>query len=319
MKIAFLSRYQGKTNRGVETYVAELSKRLSKNHEVVILSAGDADNLEKILNGRFDIVIPTNGRLQALKAGLGRPFGRYKRSFTTYKVIISGQAGIGKDDIWNIFVCRPNAYIALTDYEEDWAKKWVIGTKIVKIPNGVDLEKFKPTGEKTKIGLPSPIILSVGALEWYKHHELTIKVMENVEGSLLIVGKGSEQGRLEKLANQKIPKRFKIISANYKDLPKIYRTCDLFVLPSWDREAFGIVYVEAMASGLPVVAPDDSPRREIVGESGILVDVEDSEKYARAIEEALKRDWGNIPRHQAEKFSWEIVAEEYEKLFQELA
>ena len=47
--------------------------------------------------------------------------------------------------------------------------------------------------------------------------------------------------------------------------------------------------------------------------------VNDPEKYARAIEEALSKDWGNLPRKQAEKFSWDIIADEYEKLFEELA
>ena len=74
-----------------------------------------------------------------------------------------------------------------------------------------------------------------------------------------------------------------------------------------------------MASGLSVVAPDDSPRKEIMAQAGILTDVNDPEKYARAIEEALSKDWGNLPRKQAEKFSWDIIADEYEKLFEELA
>ena len=317
LKIAFLSRYQGVVDRGVETYVSELSKRLSKNHEIIVLSGKDADNIRKIINGKFNIVIACNGRFQSLKASMGRLIARYK-------LIISGQSGPGIDDIFNLLTL-PDIFVALTDFAATGAgklrsaKTWSWGTRVVVIPNGVDLGKFKPQGEKMNIDLSPPIVLTVGALYWYKHHEKTIKAMARTESSLLIVGAGPELENLRELAEKEIPSRFKIISAKFEDLPKIYRAADLFVLPSWDREAFGLVYVEAMASGLSVVAPDDSPRKEIMAQAGILTDVNDPEKYARAIEEALSKDWGNLPRKQAEKFSWDIIADEYEKLFEELA
>lgn len=300
LRIAFLSRFQNQVNRGVETYVKELSKRLSLNHDVKILK--DIDN------GKYDIVIPTNGRLQALKAGIGR-------IFRGYKTIIPGQAGIGRDDIWNIAVTAPQVYVALTDFEKDWAKKWAWRTKIIKIPNGVDLTKFYPAKRLIR---SKPVILSVGALTWYKHHERTISAMQYVDGILMLVGEGEQKQDLIHLGEEKIPGRLKIISADYNEMPKIYRSANLFVLPSWDRESFGIVYVEAMASGCPVVAPDDPPRREIVGSGGIFVDVENPQKYAVAINEALNKNWGDLPRSQAEKFSWDFVAAEYEKLFEEI-
>lgn len=310
LRIAFLSRLQDKAQRGVETYVKELSKRLALNNDVEVLKDKDADNFSKI-TGKYDVVIPTNGRLQALKASLGRFTGNYK-------VIISGQAGIGRDDIWNIFITAPQVYVALTDFEKDWAKKWAWKTKIVKISNGVDLKKFASVGKKINFNLTPPFILSVGTLDWYKHHERTINAMEFVEGSLVIVGDGSKKDELLALGEKKIPGRLKIISMEYEEISKAYRSADLFVLPSWDRESFGIVYVEAMASGLPVVAPDDLSRREIVGSGGIFVDVENPQKYAAAINEALSKNWGDLPRKQAEIFSWDKVAEKYEELFREL-
>lgn len=312
MKIVFLSRYVGTVNRGVETYVLELSKYLSKNHSVDILSDKDADSYKKITSGNYDVVIPTNGRLQALKAKIGSVL-------KGYKVVISGQAGVGKDDIWNIFFICPDIYVALTDYEKSWAKKWAFKTKIVKIPNGVDLEKFSPSGEKINYGLENPIIISVGALYPYKHHDLAIKAVAKMErGSLVIIGSGPEEQKLKALGNKLLEGKFKIIKANYEDLPKYYRGADLFTLPSWIRESFGIVYVEAMASGLPVVAPDDPPRQEIIGEAGILTDVWDREKYAKALEECFDKKWDDLPKKQAEKFSWDNVAKQYEQLLESL-
>lgn len=312
LRIAFLSRYLGKVNRGAETYVLELSKRLSKNHAVDVLTGADADSVLKMVSGKYDLVIPTNGRMQALKASIGRLPGKYK-------TLISGQAGPGRDDIWNIIVTVPDIFVALTEYELKWAKKFALKSKLVNIPNGVDLEKFHP-GSRALIDLPRPVILSVGALTWYKHHEKTIEALKKVKkGSLLIIGTGPEKSKLLEMGKSLSDEgRLKIINVSYAEIPMYYRSADLFVLPSWDREAFGIVYVEAMASNLPVVAPDDLPRQEIVGSAGILTNVSDPVSYAAAITEALGRKWGDIPRKQAGKFSWDMVAGKYEGLFEEV-
>ena len=80
-----------------------------------------------------------------------------------------------------------------------------------------------------------------------------------------------------------------------------------------------MVYLEAMACGLPVVATDDDLRREIVGDAGILVDPTIVEDYTKALEECAGEDWGNKPRIQAEKFGWDKVSRMYEDLFLKLA
>lgn len=308
MKIAILSRYQNRIQRGAENFVSEISKRLSERHEVNILSDRDADNVFQIINSKYDVIIPINGRFQSLKSSIGRIFGKYK-------LLITGHSGQGWDDILNIAIAKPDIFVALTDYLAKWASGWAWGSKVIKIPNGIDLEKFNPSGSKIRIDLPKPIILSVGALVWYKHHDMVIRVVSKIgTGSVLIVGEGPDKEKLEKLGSKLLENRFKIKNFNYQDMPKVYRSCDLFTLPSWSREAFGIVYLEAMASGLGVVAPDDSPRREIVGSAGLFVDVNILTKYAQAIEQALKIDWSRKARDQAEKFSWGKVANLYEKI-----
>jgi len=309
MKIVFLSRYQNKIYRGAENFVLELSKRLSKNHKVDILSGQDADDIHKAIRGNYDIVVPINGRIQSLKASLGRISGKYK-------LLITGHSGIGRDDIWNIAVCKPDVFVALTEYSADWAKKWAWGSKVVKIHNGIDLERFTPAGSKINLRLPKPIILSVGALVWYKHHERVIKAVREVgEGSVLIVGEGPEKEKLEKLGRKLLGDRFKILSFDREDMPKVYRSADLFTLPSWDREAFGLVYLEAMACGLGVVAPDDSSRREIVGSGGLFTD---EKNYAETLKKALCIKWRDKARTQAQKFSWETAADQYEKLMSDM-
>lgn len=312
MRIVFLSRYQHQHQRGVETFVMELAKRLSKKHHVDILSGKDSDNFWKVVNGKYDVVVPLNGRWQSLKFSLGRLIGGYK-------VLISGHSGIGRDDLWNILVIRPNVFVALTEKMRDWAGRWALGIKVVKIHNGVDLKKFSPDGEKLKFDLPSPIILSVGALVWYKHHEKVIEAVSLlVKGSLIIAGDGPLKDDLVKKAKERLGDKFLIKRFDYEDLPKLYRAADLFTLPSWDREAFGIVYLEAMASNLPVVAPNDGTRKEIIGDAGILVNTDNIEDYSAAVKEALRKDWEDKPRKQAEKFSWDKISQKYAQIFEDI-
>ncbi len=290
----------------------ELTTRLPNDFEITVFSGEDADSFSKIINGHFDIVIPINGRIQALKASLGRFVGGYK-------LLISGHSGIGRDDLWNIMV-RPDIFVALTGKAEEWAKNWAWGSRVVKIHNGIDLKRFTKNGQSLPINLPRPVILSVGALVWNKNHQNTIKAVAKMnKGSLLIVGEGPQKDEFEQLGNKLLPGRFEITSLPYSDIPKVYRSADLFTLPSWDREAFGIVYLEAMASGLGVVAPDDQNRREIIGQAGILVNVDDSNIFAQALEKAVANDWSEIVRSQAEKFSWDKIAEQYAQIFRSLS
>lgn len=312
LKIVFLNRYQEKIERGAESFIKELTVRLSKKYTVDIFSGKKADALEEIIKGEYDVVIPVNGRLQSLKVSLGRLRGHYK-------IMITGHSGKGWDDIWNIVVGKPDIFVALTDYMAHWAKKWAWGSKVIKIPNGIDSNKFSPTGQKIFIDLPKPIILSVGALVWYKYHDKVIKAVSKLkQGSVLIVGEGEDREQLEKLGKNFLGNRFKILKFNYEDMPKVYRSVDLFTLPSWSREAFGLVYLEALASGLGVVAPDDLSRREIIGDAGLFVDTHNLVKYTQTLESALKINWQRKATLQAEKFSWEKIANQYEDALSEI-
>ena len=89
-------------------------------------------------------------------------------------------------------------------------------------------------------------------------------------------------------------------------------------MPSWDREAYGIVDLEALVSGLGVVAPNDEARQEIIADAGILVDANNVEAYANVLKKALNTDWKDKAREQAEKFSWDKITEQYEEVLKDL-
>ena len=291
MKIAFLNIYQNKVNRGAETFVFELSKRLSKNHEVDVISNV---NYFSLLKSDYDLVIPTNGRLQVIIV-------RIITWLKCKKMIVSGQSGLGWDDKLNLWTF-PDIFIGLTDYQCEWARRVNPFVKIYKIPNGVDLIRFNPQVKPLEMKLQKPIILSVGVRlpskigEISKGQDFLTKAAVNIKASVFLVGKGGDA------------------VFDSKDMPQVYTACDLYSYQTSPRESFGISILEAMASNLPVVATNDPIRKEIVGDAGILVDPTNTEEYAKALQKALNTDWGDKPRKQAEKFSWDKIAEQYENI-----
>jgi glycosyltransferase involved in cell wall biosynthesis len=338
MRIAILSLTSGRYDRGVETVVKELSRRWKKKHKVKVITAGevrmrlDWQRLERgswwrkfmvdywaVKMAEFtikalrqveefgaDVVMPMNGGWQSL---LVRVYGWIKGK----KMVISGQAGLGWCDGWNLLM-RPNVFVATSERNRGWAKRFYgWGVRVEMIYSGVDLKRFKLEGKKLRLGLERPVVLCVAGKDRYKRVEETIKAVGRLEkGSLLLAGGGIEQ---EAMGKKLLGKRFKRLMVKNEQMPEVYRAADVFTLVSESSEAFGIAYLEALASGLPVVATDDQLRREILGEQGIYVkDPGNSSEYASKLEQALRRK-KKRPEGWLKKFDWDRIAEEYIEVF----
>ena len=345
--IALLSYYSGVVDRGVETFTLEIAKRLSKKHKITIFQGGrliqnpairtyfinsfaarpksswgifskiylDLESFKiflftikatpKILKGNFDIVIPLNGGWQIVLI-------KILSFFSKYKIIVSGQAGIGSDGAWNIFF-HPNLFVAPTTPQKIWASKLTNEVEIVYIPNGVDLSRFHPKVKPQKIDLPKPIVVCASSLDPYKRIDLTIKAVAKTNDlSLLVLGDGQMRGYLDSLGKRLLNHRYKRIAVPHQDIAAYYKTGDVFTLVS-KTEAFGISYVEALACNLPVVATNDDTRKEIIGDAGILTEPENLNKYAIDLKIAASTNYRNIPYDQALKFSWNKIAQLYLK------
>ena len=226
-------------------------------------------------------------------------------------MLIQGNAGIGFDDLFQLY-CFPDHFIAISPLGEKWAMKYAPWIRKTYIPYGVDLTQFK-FARPMSLVLKKPIVFCVAAFSPYKRIDLLIKAMAEVpEASLLVIGNGDLEQELRVLGGKLLGNRFLLKTGiAHEKLSAYYKSADLFSLPSASSEAFGIVYIEAMAAGLPVVAPNDYNRREIIGEAGMFVDPKDSMAYASAIKEAIGTDFGDKPRLQAEKFSWKKIIEKY--------
>jgi len=336
LKIAFLSISHGVIERGAETFVSEISKRLIKlGHNVEIISARKPHaqrwpvlwrffldpqgiqvclftlkNLGRIWRKKYDVVIPIDGGWQPAWVRLfpWRDGG---------KVVISGHSGRGWDDRNNL-ASFPNAFVAISSHLAGWAKKFNPFVKVEYIPNGVDAKKFTPRGAVFKTKLKRPIILCVAALEKNKRIDLAIQAVSKIDASLLVVGSGSQKEKLQNLGKKFLGDRFMITKVPFEKMPQVYRAADIFTYPTVPWESFGIVILEAMATGLAVVANNDPIRAEVIGDAWILIDPEDTDGYAAALGKSLKVSWQGKPRKQAEKFSWNKTAQKYEEVFFDL-
>ena len=169
-------------------------------------------------------------------------------------------------------------------------------SKLVKIAPGIDVKHFVPHEVKKS----RPTIISVGRLVHRKGQDRLVEALPIIkraipEVELIFVGEGPHRKELDRLVekhNLENSVRF-IGRVNYKELPKYFSIGDVFAMPSRNRlfglevEGLGIVYLEASACGLPVIAGDSggAPDAVIEGETGYVVDGNDIESIAaRAIE-----------------------------------
>ena len=206
-------------------------------------------------------------------------------------------------------------------------------SKILPIPNGVDMEKFFPVPkdeERQELGLPldKKIIISVGGLVKRKGFHRVIAVLPEVtekyrEILYVIVGGPTVEGDL----GPELREQVKELNLDdhvhftgtlpYDKVRKWLNAADIFCLAT-SNEGWANVFFEALACGKPVVTTKVGGNEEVVksADYGILVDLDDQKQLKDAIIEALKKKWdhGKIIKYASEN-NWENVAR---KVLQEL-
>jgi glycosyltransferase involved in cell wall biosynthesis len=203
------------------------------------------------------------------------------------------------------------------------------------IPFGIALDRFEQSDpiavEKLKRQYGSRLVMSVGRLVYYKGFEYLIRAMAQVDGKLLIVGSGPLRQKLEELARS-LNVGGKVVFLGRipdQELIACYHAADVFALASSARsEAFGLVQVEAMAAGLPVVNTQlDSgvPFVSVNGETGLTVPPCDPAALAGALNRLLnnpelRRSLGDAARQRAgREFSLDVMTSRTLALYQTVA
>lgn len=206
-------------------------------------------------------------------------FGRKKKLYVWYHSDIVRQKIIG-------FLIRPIILYFIRSADKIFVSSDHIVTtsdtlkgmesRCVTIPFGIDVSKYEKTPEVEKEALQirkkfgTPLILAVGRLVHYKGFSFVIEAMKGLNAHLLIIGKGKLYGELQdKIKNAHLQKSITILDHADSLLP-YYSASDFVVFPSVIRsETFGLVQLEAMASGKPVINTDVHSGVSSVGEDGV--------------------------------------------------
>jgi glycosyltransferase involved in cell wall biosynthesis len=184
------------------------------------------------------------------------------------------------------------------------------------IPNGVDIKRFHPgTAKRQEFGLPDSrlIVLMVSALIPTKRVDAGIEVVSRIpDAHLVVAGDGPLRQILDDKAARQLPGRFTRLSVTSERMPQLYQSADVFLHLS-KEEAFGNVFLEAMACGLPIICHNTPRSRWILGNEGFLLDTEDLATVARQIElvrnPAPAKQTARLAR--AATFSWTKIGEMY--------
>ena len=213
--------------------------------------------------------------------------------------------------------------------------------KMVKIAPGIDVDHFCPqdsTALRKELGLENKrVIVSVGRLVHRKGQDHLIQAMPEIlksvpDAHILMVGQGPYLSHLKKLvARNKLDDHVSFIGRiQYNQLPQYICAGDIFAMPSRSRffglevEGLGIVYLEASACGLPVIAGSSggAPDAVVNGVTGFVVDGENDQEIASVAINLLKDIDGAKAMGQAgrgwiiENWRWEIWSKRFNQLLE---
>ncbi len=258
--------------------------------------------------------------------GLKGLFFKYYAAFWLPKVLASADMLIGSS----------LDYIEASDaarlYQQD-PDKWM------GLPFGVDIERFQPRQKpeqlfaRHNLDMDIPTLVFVGGMDdahYFKGVHVLMEALlilkkNNIDVQAVLVGDGNlrEQYELQAQAfgiSDRVAFAGRVSDG---ELPYYYTMGDATVLPSLNRgEAFGMVLLESMASGVPVIASDLPGVRTVAADGGIVVPPGDSSELASAIAAFLQdrpADMGDIVRRMAEeKYSWRSIGSVLEEVYSKL-
>ncbi|HII92057.1 MAG TPA: glycosyltransferase family 4 protein [Methanosarcina sp.] len=264
------------------------------------------DQIIREKNLKFDLIHShftwSSGYVGAkLKEKYGVPFVVTAHGYDIYDLPF-------KDDKWNskieYVLNSADAIITVSKSNLECIKKLDVKTPVTVIPNGYKDDLFYPLSPyecRRSLGLPSDkkIILSVGNLEEVKGHKYLVEAMGHIVKTrkdviCCIVGGGKLENKLKKqIKSAGLQDHVKLVGGKpHNEIPFWMNACDVFVLPSL-RESFGVVQIEAMACGKPVVATNNGGSEEIISSNnyGYLAQPGNSEMLAEKITLAIDHKW----------------------------
>lgn len=282
-------------------------------------------SMKRILKSKYDFVsLQYMGYLAAIFNTL-KP--KVKYSISIHGTDVTSKKGNVVKIIQQQIVNNASVVISNSQYLADELEKKIdcqLQAKLTVIWNGIHLENYKTVANLTT----DNTIVSVGRFVYKKGFDVLIKAFEKVkqacpDAKLVLAGDGVEKTKCEKLA-----KELNIIDSieflgmiPNKEIADVFSRGKIFVCPS-RNEPFGIVILEAMAMGIPVIATDSGGVREIVEDNcyGYIIPIEDSDILAKRMIDLLDSNSKCLELRRkglerVKQFSIERVIEKYDLLF----
>jgi len=226
--------------------------------------------------------------------------------------------------IFQPFFDKLDGKIAVSEAARETVARY-FGGEFVIIPNGIDFERFAGDHvlpiERYADGRPN--ILFVGRLDPRKGFRYLLRAFPYVkeefpQARLVVVGayeRDEMADHLHYVREHHLTGVKFVGRVSDEDLPRYYRTCDVFCAPSTGFESFGIVLLEAMAAGQPTVATNIPGYRDLLedGREGFLVERKSEKALAEALirllrDPATRREMGARGRVKAQEYSWRQTA-----------
>jgi len=202
--------------------------------------------------------------------------------------------------------------------------------EVTIVPNGIDIEKFKPKPGSVKPKTNLKTILYVGRLEDRKGVKYLLmaynELCQKRSGVRLVVaGTGVDDKKLKTyVEDNSIPRVDFLGFVSDEEKIKLLHEADLFCSAAVYGEAFGIVLLEAMAADVPIVAGDNAGYSSVMIDSGALslVNPKDTVDFARRLEiflfdESVRALWKKWARTYIQNFTFTKIADQYEKVYKE--
>ena len=242
--------------------------------------------------------------------------GEHARLKLDYKIL-----GPAFRAIWK----NASALVACSEGLKNRALKFMPSATIDVIPNGVDLERFSPSG--TTPETQNLKLLTVGRLSVTKRVEILIDAVDILSRQgcqifLKIVGGGQMQPKLKQIVNEKQLDNIIEITGRIdaEDMPNIYRQNDIFISAS-KLEGMSNAMLEAMASGLPIIAARCEGTEELIAGNGLVIENATAEEIAKAIKKLiddpqLRNQMSIAARQKAQQFTWGRIAEKYLNIYE---
>lgn len=354
MKVLLVCPYSWATPGGVGAHVANLAAALrGRGHEVRIAAPDAADEPGVMSVGR-SIPVPYNGSIARLAFGprvagrirvairRGRPdvvhvhepfapsAGLAALLATRLPVVATFHASLGRSRAYRVAspALRPlyrrlAGRIAVSEEARRTVSSVLGDAEISVIPNGVDWSRFAglepPAGET---------ILFIGRLEPRKGARVLLEAFPAIKerhpgASLVVVGEGPERRACESAVPDALREDVMFVGrVEPVELARVVGEASVVCVPSLGGESFGIVLLEAMAAGRPVVASDIPGYAAVLrdGVDGALVPPGDAPALADALagvlaDPARAKAMGASGRERARRYDWPVVAGEIEEVY----